>query len=160
MATPTGSTGEEGLYPPGFDPTAYSPPDHWQEACKKTYTRFAVPLLAGWNSIRGLLENSEYSSYHSRMLMVVHEMLAESPQQKRLKACQRVDPVIGDRFERSLARLRVAAYIVCPGERSRSCGARELTADERTTLDGIIPEVLAALPPKRWQGSANAYGHG
>ncbi|MER7128005.1 hypothetical protein [Streptosporangium saharense] len=160
VITPQGTVADESLYPPGFDPSSYAPPDHWQEACKKAYTRFAVPLLAGWNSIRGLLEGSKYSSYHSKTLKVVQEMLTEPSWQKRLKACRQADPVIGNRFERGLAGLQVATGIVCQGEEARLCGTRELTAAERTVLARSSSQVLAALPPKRWQASANAYGHG
>ncbi|MEU1879539.1 hypothetical protein ABZ470_19675 [Streptosporangium sp. NPDC020072] len=157
-ATPTGGAGGEGLYPSGFDPGAYTPPDDWQEACKKNYTAFAVPLLAGWNAIRGLVENSEYSSYHSGSLKVIHEMLTEPAQQKVLKACLRADPVVGGRFENGVAVLGEVVDIVCRGEEARSCGRWELTADERVVLGRSIPQVLAALPPKRQEGSANVSG--
>ncbi|MFD0886569.1 hypothetical protein ACFQ08_18645 [Streptosporangium algeriense] len=158
--TATRSGAGESLYPPDFDPGAYTPPDDWREACKKTYTRFAVPLLAGWNAVRGILEDSEYSSYHSGSLKVIHEMLTEPAQERLLRVCRRADPVIGDRFERGVAALRVVVDVVCRGREARSCGRWELTADERTTLGESIPRILAALPPKRLRGSANASGHG
>lgn len=145
VVTPTGSTARD-WYPPGFDPSAYRPPDHWQEACKKAYDMFAVPLLTGWNATRILLERSGDPSINSGMLSVTYEVVAESSQQEILRACKQADPVVGAQFERGVEALGAVVDIVCEGS---SCGSRELTPDEQATLEKSISPMLAAVPPKR-----------
>ncbi|MEV4096640.1 hypothetical protein [Streptosporangium saharense] len=80
---------------------------------------------------------------------MAYEVVAESSQQEILRACKQADPMIGAQFERGVEALRTVVGIVCEGEEASSCGGRELTPDERATLEKSVPPMFAAVPPKR-----------
>ncbi|GAA3110644.1 hypothetical protein [Streptosporangium carneum] len=139
----------ESLYPSGFDPAAYRPPEHWKAPCKAAYLRLAVGLLANWNAIRNLIERTGNSAYHTATIKFSYEQLVDSPQKEILRACQQADPVIGARFERGVAAAGTAMSIVCREAEPSTCARPELSAEERAMLSESVQPLLAAVPPKR-----------
>ena len=146
---PTASTAGEGLYPPDFDVSAYRPPEYWQPSCKDAYSKLVVGLLANWNAIRNLVEQTGNSAYHTATIKFSYEQLIDSPQKEILRACQQADPVIGARFERGVAAARTAMSIVCRGAEPSTCARQELSPEERAMLRESVQPLLAAVPPRR-----------
>ncbi|MER5645388.1 hypothetical protein [Streptosporangium sp. NPDC002524] len=146
---PTTSTPDKGLYPPGFDPGAYRPPEHWRTPCKDAYSSLSVGLLSSWNAIRNLLEQKGDAAYHAATVKVGYEQLIDAPQKEALRNCRQADPTIGAQFDRGIEATRIAVGIVCAGAELSSCQGAELSPDERAELGNTVRSLLNAVPAQR-----------
>lgn len=148
-SAPTSSAAGDGLYPPDFDISAYQPPEHWQPSCKDAYSNLSVGLLANWNAIRNLLEQTGDSAYHAATIKAGYEQLIDAPQKEALQACRQADSAIGAQFDRGVEAARAAVSVVCRGAELSSCQGAELSSDERATLRESMQPLLAAVPAKQ-----------